>query len=237
MKNNTHYKLNGPAGCKPAQPKIKRRSAGPLPGKRSPGHPKGTKDTRLEKRNADIAARVSRGIETYQEIGADYGLSRERVRQVAQGLLPRTGIRRVSWHPMIYGTCPRCQRSLTKKQTDGSRHPCPVDLRNELCGRCRREFYDRPVVLSCRCGKTKTMKYGRIRWEQQYSVKLGYTMGYRRVNANGRTGVYLCHRCWYASMRLHGVGNGLKRRYKEAERIFKQTRQAEAPLCGAVGKA
>ncbi|MDI6739357.1 MAG: hypothetical protein QME74_03225 [Candidatus Edwardsbacteria bacterium] len=177
---------------KPAKPNRKRRSARPLPGKRGRGRPKDTKDTRLEKRDAIIAARVSRGIETYQKIGADYGLSRERVRQIAEARIPQTGprLRRGSRE---YGWCPRCHAALKKQEVKESRRPCSVDVRNKMCGRCRRELYCQPVVLTCRCGRTKTMKHGRIRWKQRQGVRLGHI----RMDPDGRTGAYLCRQCYH----------------------------------------
>ncbi|MDI6740224.1 MAG: sigma factor-like helix-turn-helix DNA-binding protein [Candidatus Edwardsbacteria bacterium] len=205
MKSNKHPRSNSPIGRKPAKPNRKRRSAGPCPGKRSRGCPK---DTLLEKRDAIIAARVSRGRETYREIGADYGLSRERVRQIAKAMIPQTGTRRVRQGSEKYGWCPRCRTALKKQEADGSRRPCSVDVRNELCGKCRREIYCRPVVLNCRCGRTKTLKYGLIRRQQQQGVRLGF----KRTDANGRTGTYLCRQCFYDSMWMHGPGKGAKDR-------------------------
>jgi len=165
----------------------------------------------LDKRNAAIADRVSRNKESYRKIGADYGLTRERVRQIARGLLPRTGVRRVIWQPRIYGNCPRCQRPLKKHEADGSRRPNPVDLRNELCGSCRREIYGRPVVLTCfKCGKVRIMKNGLLRWFLNNVERAGYL----KLDRGGSTGTRLCRKCTYDAMKIKGLGQCWKLRFK-----------------------
>ena len=178
---------------------------------KGPGRPKGVMVAGLDKRNAAIADRVSRNKESYRKIGADYGLTRERVRQIAQDLLPRTGVRRDSRTLKFYGNCPRCQRPLRKHEANGSRRPNPVDLRNELCGGCRREIYGRPVKMVCfKCGKVRIMKNGILRWFLNNDVRVGHM----KLDAGGSTGTRLCQRCTYDAMKVKGLGQSLELRFK-----------------------
>ncbi|MBI4726836.1 hypothetical protein HY768_06385 [candidate division TA06 bacterium] len=176
------------------------------------GRPKGVKVKGLAKRNAAIAARVSRGIETYKKIGADYGLTRERVRQIAQDMIPQAGSR-VYRGSGKYGWCPRCRTLLKKHEADGSRRPNTVDPRNELCGKCRQVLYRQSVVITCRsCGNARTMKIGLVLWMLNNSVRVGHM----KLDAGGRTGTRLCRQCTYDSMKIKGLGRSLNLRYKAA---------------------
>lgn len=87
----------------------------------------------LKSRNAEITRRVRSGEETYEEIGNDYGISRERVRQIAHDPsrpCRSCGARLASRRRRYCAACSACSKCGASLQ--GHRHGVGL-----LCGKCK----------------------------------------------------------------------------------------------------